>query len=190
MRNDSRRSSTDPPAFLVDRSKRGTFLNGVRIKSNTYNHLQTGDVVTFAPPSSAAEEERRPGLEDTTLVFSSAEEDVRSEFYRDYYVFGRTLGAGASAEVRKCRNRRSGKVMAVKIVHLTKFTSPKFLKSVQNEVPLLRKLDHPNIVKFEAIYSDPQELYIVLELFVTHTPHHHNHNSNSNSKTRQVSQTE
>ena len=107
-----------------------------------------------------------------TLVFSSVDDDTPSKFFCDYYVFGRTLGSGASAEVRKCRHRRSGRVFAVKIVHLTKFTSPKFLKSVHNEVPLLRKLNHPNIVKFEAIYSDPTELYIVLELFVLFSSNH------------------
>ena len=134
-----------------------------------YQPLDTGDVISFSPPKET--DGTKAGAEEITLVFYSASETTVSDFQKDYYVFGKTLGSGTSADVRKCRERRTGKCFAVKIVRLTKFTSTKFLSRIESEVPMLEKVNHPNIVKFIKRYRDSSALYIVLELFVPFPTH-------------------
>lgn len=166
IRNATRCNTSDPLAFLLDRSRNGsgTFRNGTRVKRGVYQPLDTGDVISFSPPKES--DGTQTGAEEITLVFYSASETTVSDFQKDYYVFGKTLGSGTSADVRKCRERRTGKCFAVKIVRLTKFTSTKFLSRIESEVPMLEKVNHPNIVKFIRRYRDSSALYIVLELFV------------------------
>lgn len=166
VRNTTRCNTSDPLAFILDRSRScsGTFRNGTRVRCGVYQPLDTGDVISFSPPKDP--NEAQAAGEEITLVFYSASETTVSEFQKDYYVFGKTLGSGTSADVRKCRERRTGKCFAVKIVHLTKFTSTKFLSRIESEVPMLEKVNHPNIVKFIRRYRDSSALYIVLELFV------------------------
>lgn len=165
IRNTTRCNTSDPLAFLIDRSRNnsGTFRNGTRVKRGVYQPLDTGDVITFSPPKETSDAQTEG--EGITLVFYSAAETTVSDFQKDYFVFGKTLGSGTSADVRKCRERRTGKCFAVKIVHLTKFTSTKFLSRIESEVPMLEKVNHPNIVKFIRRYRDSSALYIVLELF-------------------------
>ena len=42
--------------------------------------------------------------------------------------------------------------------------SARELSSVMDEVDLLTKLDHPNIVKYFETYDDKKHLYLVMEL--------------------------
>jgi serine/threonine protein kinase len=36
--------------------------------------------------------------------------------------------------------------------------------ALQNEIDILKQVDHPNIVKFYDIYEDEKYMYIVMEL--------------------------
>ena len=170
MKNTGRKTGADPPAMLYDRSGHGTFWNGTEVKGRQGHQLWNGDVISFFAPKTETTESGEPAgsanLEDTTLMFCCDEKMAISMFQKKYIVYMKALGVGASSEVRKCRERRTGECFAVKIVKLTKFTSQKFIKSVENEVPVLQKLNHPNIVRYVDFVRESDALYIVLELFV------------------------
>lgn len=52
---------------------------------------------------------------------------------------------------------------ALKSIQLAR-VSPSFFKELENEIDILRRLDHPNIVRAYEVYSSPQQIYLVLEL--------------------------
>jgi serine/threonine protein kinase len=73
------------------------------------------------------------------------------------------LGQGSLSEVYLATERTTGQQYAVKIIEKAKLTSMNHLKGITREVAILRKLQHPNIVKLERVYEEGERVYIVLE---------------------------
>jgi calcium-dependent protein kinase len=73
------------------------------------------------------------------------------------------LGQGAFGEVRKCINRKSKLIRAVKLIKKDTMT-PEEEKAFQEEIAILSKLDHPNILKLYEIFEDDKRYYLVTEL--------------------------
>ncbi|SCV04888.1 LANO_0G13630g1_1 [Lachancea nothofagi CBS 11611] len=81
------------------------------------------------------------------------------------YIFGRTLGAGSFGVVRQARKVSSGENVAVKIL-LKKALKGKDvqLQMLYDELSILQRLDHPNIVKFKDWFESRDKFYIVTQL--------------------------
>lgn len=80
----------------------------------------------------------------------------------DYYTFeGDKLGAGTYGVVRKAIHKITKQKRAVKII--TK-ASIKNIDKFMIEVDILRKVDHPNIVRFYEWCEDDKNYYLVMEL--------------------------
>ena len=73
------------------------------------------------------------------------------------------LGQGAFGEVRKCINRKTKVIRAVKLIRKDAMTKEEE-KNFQDEIKILKQLDHPNILKLYEIYTDEKRYYIVTEL--------------------------
>ncbi|GME79335.1 unnamed protein product [Ambrosiozyma monospora] len=84
------------------------------------------------------------------------------EFKKDYK-FGDVLGVGASGTVRKAKHKKTKQQVAIKIIS-KKSLNRKQIKLVRNEVKILQQLNHPNIIKFNAVYESHDSFYIVTEL--------------------------
>ena len=63
------------------------------------------------------------------------------------------LGQGGYGEVRKCVSRSDKVVRAVKIIKKESITSEEH-ETFKNEMNILRKLDHPNILKVYEVFED------------------------------------
>lgn len=62
------------------------------------------------------------------------------------YRLGLVLGRGKFATVRSCTNRRTGTAYAAKIIDKALVPEP-LQHTLKSEVEILKKLDHPNIIK-------------------------------------------
>jgi len=103
--------------------------------------------------SSVDEIQLRPGL----FLHSST-----SSFDYHYHLLSITLGKGAFCEVRKCQHKRTGVIRAVKIIDkhgLDEVTTDNFA----GEVEILKKLDHPNIMRVFEVYDESRYYYMVME---------------------------
>lgn len=70
---------------------------------------------------------------------------------------------GAFGEVRKCQEKKTSQLRAVKI--LTKECMEESQQSqLLDEISILKQLDHPNIVKLYEFFQDEKRYYIVTEL--------------------------
>ncbi|XP_041732109.1 serine/threonine-protein kinase DCLK1-like isoform X1 [Coregonus clupeaformis] len=78
------------------------------------------------------------------------------------YKVGRTLGDGTFAVVRECVERCTGREYALKIINKGKCRGKEHM--IQNEVSILRRVKHPNIVLLIEEMDTYNELYLIMEL--------------------------
>ncbi|XP_072547619.1 serine/threonine-protein kinase DCLK1b isoform X3 [Salminus brasiliensis] len=78
------------------------------------------------------------------------------------YRVGRMIGDGNFAVVRECVERSTGREYALKIINKGKCRGKEHM--IQNEVSILRRVKHPNIVLLIEEMDTYSELYLVMEL--------------------------
>lgn len=86
---------------------------------------------------------------------------ISKENIFDIYTFGERTGAGFFSEVVQAVKKIEQKVYAVKIINKKKVSNKKY--EFLNEIRILQKLDHPNIIKLYEVYEDPENYYLVME---------------------------
>ncbi|XP_063807894.1 serine/threonine-protein kinase DCLK1 isoform X3 [Pseudophryne corroboree] len=112
-------------------------------------------------------------LASTKVCSSMDENDVLAEDILDEgfqvpvsiaerYKVGRTIGDGNFAIVKECIERSTGREYALKIINKSKCRGKEHM--IQNEVSILRRVKHPNIVLLIEEMDMPNELYLVMEL--------------------------
>ncbi|XP_035272749.1 serine/threonine-protein kinase DCLK2-like isoform X4 [Anguilla anguilla] len=80
----------------------------------------------------------------------------------DKYRVGKVIGDGNFAVVKECVERSTGKEFALKIIDKAKCSGKEHL--IENEVAVLRRVKHPNIIMLIEEVDTPTELYLVMEL--------------------------
>ena len=73
------------------------------------------------------------------------------------------MGTGAFGEVRKCVNRKTGAIRAVKVMRKDALDGKEKTRFFY-EIEILKTLDHPNILKLYEIFQDDKRYYLVTEL--------------------------
>merc|ERR1719187_2522447 len=93
---------------------------------------------------------------------AAKEASTRTPTVEDKYELKDVLGTGAFSQVRLAESKEDGKMYAIKII------DKKALKgkedSLENEIRVLRRLVHPNIVQLLEVYEDKTKVYLVMEL--------------------------
>ena len=79
----------------------------------------------------------------------------------DSYEVLTQLGKGGYGKVYKVKNIKTGEIRACK--HLSK-QNVKNLEKFRREIEILKKMDHPNIIKLYEVYESERSLYLVMEL--------------------------
>ncbi|KAG8051225.1 hypothetical protein GUJ93_ZPchr0009g1054 [Zizania palustris] len=74
------------------------------------------------------------------------------------------IGQGTYSVVYKARDLKTGKMVALKKVRFVNM-DPESVRFMAREIHILRKLDHPNVIKLEGIVTSrvSQSLYLVFE---------------------------
>jgi len=83
-------------------------------------------------------------------IFKLAHCNIHS-FHR--YILNLILIIGAYGEVRKCLNKNSKALRAVKIINKVNLADHEREKLL-NEIDILKQLDHPNILKLFEFFQD------------------------------------
>eukprot|EP00042_Codosiga_hollandica_P055968 m.795438 g.795438 ORF g.795438 m.795438 type:complete len:1191 (+) comp59243_c0_seq1:155-3727(+) len=103
----------------------------------------------------------------TTLLspagLQRSDTEVRSEFDEKYNL-EQLLGDGNFAVVHVGRHRKSNKKCAVKIIDKSKTINAKETTLIQNEVTIMRRLNHPNCIKLFDVYETSAHVFMVMEL--------------------------
>lgn len=66
--------------------------------------------------------------------------------------------------MKKGTRKATGEVYAIKIIE--KNQAAEELQLLQREIDIMKKLRHKNIIALEAVYDEPDFIYLVMELYV------------------------
>jgi len=101
-------------------------------------------------------------MSDNNQTIKFHKEDIisrKSTNISKEYTLGKTIGKGAYGQVRLAIHKATKQTRAVKILPKSKIDLP----ALMNEVNILSKLSHPNIMQIYEIFEDKANMYIVSE---------------------------
>ncbi|KAL0451106.1 UNVERIFIED_CONTAM: Serine/threonine-protein kinase ATG1c [Sesamum latifolium] len=78
------------------------------------------------------------------------------------YMVGKQIGAGSFSTVWHARHRVHGTEVAIKEI-VTARLSPKLQESLKSEIFILKRVNHPNIIRLHDMIEEPGKMYIILE---------------------------
>ena len=73
---------------------------------------------------------------------------------------GKIIGEGAFSKVKAGKNTKTGQKVAVKI--LNEKQDLLSMQNKSNEISLLSRLDHPNIIKLIKVYTTDSKTFVVM----------------------------
>ncbi|RMX60521.1 hypothetical protein pdam_00001448 [Pocillopora damicornis] len=77
------------------------------------------------------------------------------------YTFHDVLGTGAFSEVFMAEEKATGKLYAVKCIAKRKLSGKE--EAIENEIAILKKVNHPNIIKLWEIFDNKTHLHLVMD---------------------------
>ena len=96
---------------------------------------------------------------------------INKDIHDDYKVLTK-IGSGAFGQIYKIKDKATGIIRAMKIIkkeeiigEIEKVNSNKKNDYFLNEIDILKKLDHPNIIRIYDYYTNEKNIFIVLEYF-------------------------
>ncbi|KAF4093609.1 hypothetical protein AMELA_G00004090 [Ameiurus melas] len=81
---------------------------------------------------------------------------------KENYDFKEVLGTGAFSEVVLAEEKRTRRLVAIKCIPKKALEGKE--NSIENEIAVLHKIKHANIVSLEDIYENKSHLYLVMQL--------------------------
>lgn len=85
------------------------------------------------------------------------------------YAKGKFLGKGGFAKCYEFTNLENNKVLAAKIIPKASLKKTRHRQKLLTEIKIHRSLSHSNIVRFEHVFEDQKNVYILLEMCTNHT---------------------
>ncbi|XP_074542585.1 serine/threonine-protein kinase DCLK2 isoform X2 [Halichoeres trimaculatus] len=100
--------------------------------------------------------------EQTSRLSPEINGNLPASIISEKYKIGKVIGDGNFAVVKECVERSTGKEFALKIIDKAKCSGKEHL--IENEVAVLRRVKHPNIIMLIEEVDTSSELYLVMEL--------------------------
>jgi len=109
-------------------------------------------------PKKEKEKEKEEEIIEERISSLNGELQVRQ------YLKQKHLGKGAFASVFEIQDLETQEKFAAKIISKDLLRKNQSHHKVLNEVQIHKSMSHPNIVKFERVFEDRQNVYIIVEL--------------------------
>jgi tRNA A-37 threonylcarbamoyl transferase component Bud32 len=151
-------------------SHKETVMNELRMRARSKPYAKN-TTLTLSPtkntlnPSLKKEKVSRvPSqiISKTQIKASKPDSPMKQDPLNDY-IIGNTIGTGAYGIVKYGIHKATNRKVAIKIYEKSKISDINRQKSVQGEIKILSKIDHPNIVKLYQTIDTQKFLYIILE---------------------------
>lgn len=126
------------------------------LKSGKKEEEQQADDIDVQMDSLGLEDEN--GGSTTVSSNSSTERWSLSDFE-----IGKPLGKGKFGHVYLARERRSGFIVALKIIYKAELEAAKVEKQLRREIEIQSHLRHSNILRLYGYFYDEKRVYLILE---------------------------
>ena len=87
----------------------------------------------------------------------------RNENVFDVYEKLKHLGKGAYGDVYKVKRKNDNEIRALKEIKKSLLVEVNNFSDIKNEINILKKIDHPNVLKIYEFFEDEKRIYIILE---------------------------
>lgn len=134
-------------------------------KSENYNNLSSNQSGDVSRKVSLSKRPAKKTSRDDSGILSEDEikyGTVTDKTVEDVYDMGKKIGDGNFADVRQCVDKITKKEFALKIVDKAKVRGKE--QMIRDEIDIMRRCKHPNIVRMYEDYDSPRHMYLVMEL--------------------------
>ncbi|KAI5796654.1 kinase-like domain-containing protein [Geopyxis carbonaria] len=122
---------------------------------------QTWHKSDMSPPTSPSS--RKADHENSNLSGSIPCMQSTRDFHLGMFEIGRPLGKGKFGRVYLAKERRSGFVCALKVLHKNELQKHKVEKQLRREIEIQSNLRHPNILRLFGHFHDSKRVFLILE---------------------------
>ena len=91
------------------------------------------------------------------------EQPQPKNFHLGMFEIGRPLGKGKFGRVYLAKERSSGFVCALKVLHKSELQQGKVEKQTRREIEIQKNLRHPNILRLYGHFHDSKRVFLILE---------------------------
>lgn len=91
------------------------------------------------------------------------EQPQPKRFHLGMFEIGKPLGKGKFGRVYLAKERSTGFVCALKVLHKSELQAGKVEKQVRREIEIHSHLRHPNILRFYGHFHDSKRVFLILE---------------------------
>merc|ERR1711991_593148 len=148
--------------FTLDTNHKGETVSGdIHVRATL--KPPAGQENLFSAPAAAEVEDTLSGEELAKVLAQEDAFNAGKKTVGDIYKVGKELGRGAFAVVKEATHKESGRKNAVKIIDRGAMGDTNEL-SLQREIEIMQKVDHPNIIALRQVFEDKKHVYLVMEL--------------------------
>ena len=85
-----------------------------------------------------------------------------ASFVQNYTIQKKIRSQGDVYEIRQCKDNVTSEMKAVKVYRKLELTDHT-IELIKREIDLLKKLDHPNIIKLHNVIEDVDRVYLIID---------------------------
>ena len=121
-----------------------------------------------SPPKKGASTSSSARCSDETAVQRLSNPPIYAQpqpktFHLGMFEIGKPLGKGKFGRVYLAKERSTGFVCALKVLHKSELQQGKVEKQVRREIEIHSHLRHPNILRFYGHFHDSKRVFLILE---------------------------
>ncbi|GJC95243.1 Serine threonine-protein kinase eg2 [Colletotrichum higginsianum IMI 349063] len=115
------------------------------------------------PSTSSRTSDEVAEIERKSAVSIILEPSTPKVFHLGMFEIGRPLGKGKFGRVYLARERTSGFICALKVLHKNELQQGRVEKQVRREIEIQSNLRHPNILQLYGHFHDSKRVFLILE---------------------------
>jgi aurora kinase, other len=127
----------------------------------------TTTITKITLPSQAAQQQRSSAesrdSDPDPLTLPTEPKAKPKNFHLGMFEIGKPLGKGKFGRVYLARERSTGFVCALKVLHKSELQDGKVEKQVRREIEIQSNLAHPNILRLYGHFHDSKRIFLILE---------------------------
>jgi aurora kinase len=130
--------------------------------AKTANIAKVTITASASRPSEHNPSHRRT-LTESAIYTASSNPATPKQWHLGMFEIGKPLGKGKFGRVYLAKERSSGFVCALKVLHKSELQQGKVEKQVRREIEIQSHLTHPNILKLFGHFHDAKRIFLILE---------------------------